>query len=917
MKKKDYITAVKIADTIDWDKVKDNQLLIMVADVYEIAGRYDAARDALLTAYERTGLGRQLAYRLCRLSVKRGDIEEAQEFYEEFTENSPRDAGRYILQYEMAKGSGQPFSKQIEILETYIEADMDDKWAFELAKLYHKAQMSDKCIELCDTIILWFADGKYVEKALELKQLYVPLSEHQRLKYETQKSRKVDVVSGSTTKIIEEAVQKVIEQEAEPPVSEITAGDVSMYVIPPAEEAKKPELELYRDEVSQAQSESTPENNSVNQATSEEIPDGEILDKVHEMDFDVNNVHFKDYSVNNKYDTVNIQKELAQSVSSLFDNTGELFRPIPRQGFEPVEEKVDDQITGQMNLDEVLAMFEAGEFGKKEEATPAENVAEAEAVAETVVEEPIVETIPEETVEEVQVQDVVTEIVEAEEIAADTEIEEISMEIAEDIVPIVDGEPIVEFEAIETEEIESIDENENDIEELEDIEDEMLEDTEDEQVEDEEFLTDETEIDEVENVEADMEETVDEVVQKEATQEFQEFDVDEDGVVYEEEIVADIIANEIIFDVTEEIDEVIEDIVEETIEVASEEPELKETVEEDSEVAESEIQEKEPIMYELKDDFEEETTEYTEDDADIVEEVAEETVEETVVSTEKNIEVKKDSEDDDIKEEPVAEESKPVQTKAKKPVIQSDTAKEELKKFIARFSGVQGLDKQILKVMQNTLKGDDSPVKFIFVKGEVKSGKTTLAIDVLKLANKMMQRRDQRIAKIKAESINGKSIDALLVKLGGSDVLIEKVSDMQPDIFAEFIDKLKAEGADRFVIFEDEKSLAENFLAKVPEAYRDFANILDIKQNKIKDWTKMASNYAESKGYAFDEMGILALSAKIDQLRAITLVVHKNHIEQLVDGAIKRANKFSFAKLFGKPKNEEGLILLTEKDFID
>ncbi|MBQ9699274.1 MAG: hypothetical protein IJV71_01490, partial [Lachnospiraceae bacterium] len=253
----------------------------------------------------------------------------------------------------------------------------------------------------------------------------------------------------------------------------------------------------------------------------------------------------------------------------------------------------------------------------------------------------------------------------------------------------------------------------------------------------------------------------------------------------------------------------------------------------------------------------------------------------------------------------------------KRQIIPPEAAKEELKKFIARFTGVQGLDKQILKVMQNTLKGDDKPVKYIFVKGEVKSGKTTLAIDVLKLANKMMQRRDQKIAKIKAESINGKSIDALLEKLEGSDGLIEKVSDMYPETFAEFIDKLNGEGADRFVIFEDEKHLADEFLEKVPERYREFANILDIKQNKIKDWTKMASDYAKSKGYAFDEMGILALSAKIDQLRAITLVVHKNHVEQVVDGAIKKANKFSLGKLFGRPKNEEGLKLLTEKDFID
>ena len=249
--------------------------------------------------------------------------------------------------------------------------------------------------------------------------------------------------------------------------------------------------------------------------------------------------------------------------------------------------------------------------------------------------------------------------------------------------------------------------------------------------------------------------------------------------------------------------------------------------------------------------------------------------------------------------------------------IPTESAKEELKSFIGRFAGVQGLDKQILKVMQNMLKVEKSTVKFIFVKGEVKSGKTTLAIEVLKLANKLMQRRDQRIAKIKAENINGKPVKGLLSKLDGSDVLVEKVSDMNVDAFVEFIDALREEDRERIVIFEDEKSLADAFLEKVPESHATFTNILDIRQNKIKDWTKMAEAYAESQGYAFDEMGTLALSAKIDQLRAITLVVHKDHIEQIVDSAIKHRNKLRLSKLFGRGmgKNDDGLKLLTEKDF--
>ena len=124
MKKKDFATAVKIADSIEWKKVKENPLLIIAADVYEISGKYDEAREVLLLAYEKTGLGRQLAYRLCRLSIKRGDYKEAEEFYDEFTHNSPYDAGKYILQYEMAKGKGESLDVQISILETFIGEDI-------------------------------------------------------------------------------------------------------------------------------------------------------------------------------------------------------------------------------------------------------------------------------------------------------------------------------------------------------------------------------------------------------------------------------------------------------------------------------------------------------------------------------------------------------------------------------------------------------------------------------------------------------------------------------------------------------------------------------------------------------------------------------------------------------------------------
>ena len=743
MKKKDFATAVKIADSIEWKKVKENPLLIIAADVYEVSGKYDEAREVLLLAYEKTGLGRQLAYRLCRLSVKRGDFNEAEEFYDEFTHNSPYDAGKYILQYEMAKGKGESLETQISILETFIGEDMDDRWAFELAKLYHKAHLAEKCVELCDTIILWFADGKYVEKALELKQLYVPLSENQRIKYEAQKSKK--------DRMVAEAVQNLVDGvSTEQPQETENVEEVSEM----SSEAAEVVEEVSSDEV-EVSSESEPVVEQEDQAE-------EILDQVHEMDIDVNSIQVKDFSKSNQYDTINIQKELAKSVSTLFDNTVEIFKPVaPKTTVD--EEQVDDQIEGQMSLEEVLAMFESGEIQTKSE--------DEQVIEETLIEETSIEETP---------------------------IEEVSEE------DVVDVEEIFEEEIPETEEI-----------------DEM-------------------------------------------------------------ETLSQIIAE----DIQEEIEE---EILDEIEEVKEEENDLS--------------------MFNLKEDLE--------DEEPFEETLDEEIIEETEDDEEDLEDDSEDESEEELEEEP-QEDDQEEEASAPAPVKQADIAKRELKRFISKFTGIKGLDKQILKVLQTALKTDVDPVKFIFVKGEVRSGKTTLAIEVIKVINRIIQRSGQKIAKIKAISLNDKSIEALIETLDGSDVLIERVSDMDIEVFIEFVEKLREEGKPRVVIFEDEKNLAEAFLEELPEEYADFTNVIDIKLNEIRDWATIAESYAKERGYTIDAMGTLALSAKIDQLKAVTKVIEKSHVEELIEEAIVNAEKFSVKKFFGKlfGKSKEGLKTLTEKNFI-
>jgi tetratricopeptide (TPR) repeat protein len=169
--KKDFLTVSEIADNIDIRKVKDSSLINIIADAYEETKQFEKAKDVLLFAYERSPLGRQLAYRLTLICVNLGQLDEAVEFYDDFTKMAPKDMGQYLLQYEIAKAQGSSLDEQIEILEKYVSYELDEKWQYELAKLYHENGQSEQCIKQCDELILWFNEGKYVNQAMELKLL--------------------------------------------------------------------------------------------------------------------------------------------------------------------------------------------------------------------------------------------------------------------------------------------------------------------------------------------------------------------------------------------------------------------------------------------------------------------------------------------------------------------------------------------------------------------------------------------------------------------------------------------------------------------------------------------------------------------------------------------------------------------------
>ena len=241
-----------------------------------------------------------------------------------------------------------------------------------------------------------------------------------------------------------------------------------------------------------------------------------------------------------------------------------------------------------------------------------------------------------------------------------------------------------------------------------------------------------------------------------------------------------------------------------------------------------------------------------------------------------------------------------------------------IRAFIEKYAGVEGLDKQVIKVLQNMLKNNEEQNDFIYIMGDVKSGKTTLAMEIIKLMSKIREKGTKKIAKVNGTSFTENNVDTFASKLGECDVIIERASSIDPFVFSELLENLQNDEIKRIVIFEDERTLSEKYMVENKKIANKIDNVIKLKHNKIKDWAKIAVDYAASQGYTIDEMGMLALHAKIDQLYTITLVIHKNHVEQLVDLAIENSQRKTIGrlikKLFGNKENEK---VLTEADFIN
>ena len=1064
IRKKDYATAARIADTIDWYKVKNNQTIVLIADVYEASGRYEQARENLKLAYDRSGLGRQIAYKLVKVCIKCGKIDEAEDFYDDFVSAAPRDISKYLLQYELAKAKGEPLEKQISILEQYLEEDMDDRWAFELAKLYHKTGQRDKCIEQCDTVMLWFSDGKYVDKAMDLKMIYTPLTKSQQQRYEARwreksaqnnikieeiKVKEVDVANKYNTQNIQNALKESMDQIF---AKEEKAKDEAAELFKPVQKKEPEEPDDYSEADGAAEdADDYIARMALNAMTYENqrkqgmaaVADDEFEEEEEKDDLGDTKIFVTTRSKKNLGDTkvfdprklvipeqVSFEREEqpvkeekksepeeAYIVEEKTIKREEIKEELPEEEpeIEETEETVEEPVEEVVEepVEEILEEQPAEETVEEAVEETAETVEEP---IEEVVEEPVEEIVEEQPVEEEHAEEEVAEkeelpeeepedstketVVEVEPgvmeqlmeglfsddlfAAATTEPEvkeEPETEDAEEAVEepeIVEAEEAVEEpeiekveEAAEESEIEDVEEaaEESEIEdveeaaeepEIEEVEDEPEleesfdgqysfgfeepeEDIEEEQIEGQmsldDFFNEEGEYHVPEVDEEDDIETEPELDEEEPAVELDEVDEPEEAEVIEEEYdEAD--EPEVIEEEYEEPEEL--EIIEEEYDEADEPEVIEEEYDEPEEVREAAVTEEEEhqavLQAAMSQPMEEEPDEdekFEEDEDDQDEETEEneeidpfETVTELKIDknlikhssdfeedseepdeTDEDGEIEESGEEEPEDDEDEQEDQESEDDEDEKEPLSNQEIKQIIKDFIGKYSGVQGLDKQMLRTLQNVIVDDNCN---IFIMGDAKSGKTSLGIDIIKVVNKIKRNNNRRIAKISADKLIGKEMAVYFDKLKGSDLFIENISLMDDNTLEDLLDAIDNDRDSRIIVIEDEKVNADKLLERHGELRDYFANRIVVKQNKIKDWVAIAQEYAEEKGYEIDEIGLLALHAKIDQLYGVTLVIQRNHVENVIDNAIKKAEKGGlFKKIFGRKKDK----VLTEEHF--
>lgn len=965
----EYAQAAEIADTIDWRRVKSVMMLCTISDLYKINRRYEDARDMLLLAYERRPGGRTICYSLCELSIKMEEYVQAIEYYKEFVQVAPKDPGRYILQYKLYEAQDVSLEERIAVLEELKKRDYREKWAYELAYLYHRVGLAARCVEECDELILWFGEGKYVIKAMELKMLHQPLTPEQQEKYDhrfdapgtQQYSQNYAQDPGYGQNETYDPNQGYVQDGSYDPNQGYAQGGS---YDPNQGYAQDGSYDPNQGYVQDGGYE--PNQGYVQEETYEQVTgDTRVYETVQpvqpqqapaqpaEDDFDI---HVKTMDVG-QYNTINLQAELAAGLREVLseDHTKETSDSITRSIVAPMIDPGDSDTesldypeiadVSEDDLEPETEQMESSEvfFGETGEIGDLSQVPQVE-TEEILPEEPVVarrtDVVPE--LSEVQKTPEVQEIVKEPEVqkvpeaSRTQEIHEVTASApAAPVAPVTPAAPVEP-----PKELADVLAQESDgqislvMPEAESIEKQITG-----QMNIEDILA-EWERKKKENLEKREEEVRQHVLQQTGAM-FTEFEqAVRDGLLekLEKEKAAD--TADTVAEDTTDTDEV------EELEEITEEPATEEPVEELTEAAPAEEAEQEPVeelpeedtVEELAEEpaYEPEAEEFEEPEAEIYEQ--EEIVDEEQAEPEEAM-------DDEPVEEPTAEAVESVDEETaseeieltaeetpeageapeqpERPAVERDKAKvraltREERELYAPFIQSRSAREQLVKAIDNISLA--AYTGNVIITGEEGMDTLSLAKNMVREIQATDSNFSGKVAKISGHALNKKDTADTLSKLKNGALIICKASEMN-DATANVLHKaLQQESQGIVIILEDTKRDIDKFLEKHEKLRECFTARMDVEALSNNTLVAFGKQYAREMEYSIDELGELALHTRIEDMQTIDHVVTVVDVKQIVDEAIAHANKKTlkhfFDVLFAKRYDDEDMIILTEKDFV-
>lgn len=944
----EYAQAAEIADTIDWRRVKSVMMLCTISDLYKINRRYEDARDMLLLAYERRPGGRTICYSLCELSIKMEEYVQAIEYYKEFVQVAPKDSGRYILQYKLYEAQDVSLEERISVLEELKKRDYREKWAYELAYLYHRVGLAARCVEECDELILWFGEGKYVIKAMELKMLHQPLTPEQQEKYDhrfdapgsyipSQNSVQDNGYSGN------QGYDQGYTQDGSYDQGQ---GYDQNYTQDYSQDGNYDQSQGYAQDYPQDgnydQNQGYVQEDNYDRVSGDtqvyesvQQPAQETSAQPEQDDFDI---HVKTMDVG-QYNTINLQAELAAGLREVLGEepkkdtakatADSITRSIVAPMMDSDTESLDYPEIAEVSEDDLepeTEQIEGSEvfFGETGEIGDLSQVPEVETE----------EILPEEPAS-LKKQDVVPELSEAE---VEPEAEpKVSMET--ESKPENPAEEIHEMHEVTApveppKELANVLAQESDgqislvMPEAESIEKQITG-----QMNIEDILA-EWERKKKENLEKREEEVRQHVLQQTGAM-FTEFEqAVRDGLLekLEKEKAADV---DVVTD-TDEVEELeeIADVNDETEEAPTEvsevEPEREPTDADIVDTEEVEELEEEPAIAEYE---EESATEEPEAAADMevtqgpateIPEVSEETTAEIEEASEEPIaETKEEPEEQAVEQavEEVPEDEQP-QT-PEPPVVERDKAKvraltREERELYAPFIQSKSAREQLVKAIDNISLA--AYTGNVIITGEEGMDTLSLAKNMIREIQATDSNFSGKVAKISGHALNKKDAADTLSKLKNGALIICKASEMNDTTVNTLYKALQQENQGIVIILEDTKREIDRFLEKHEKLKESFTARMDVEALSNDTLVAFGRQYAREMEYSIDELGVLALHTRIEDMQTIDHVVTVVDVKEIVDEAIAHANKKTlkhfFDVLFAKRYDDEDMIILTEKDFV-